>query len=699
LLKSFLVCIFDILYIQAIHRITDIKTSMKSAKIPKNEKQRIEALNALKILDTLPEKEFDQITFLASQICGTPVALISLVDEHRQWFKSGIGLSVSETPRELAFCAHAILDDEVFVVPDSTKDERFFNNPLVTGAPHVHFYAGAPLNSPDGLKIGTVCVIDTKPRVLTTEQIEALKILSEQVTRLLRLRIEIETLKKIQEELQFKSVAFDTVFEGIVLQNNTGAIIDFNSSAPNLLCLTSEQLLGKQSTDPGWRAIKVDGSDFPGEEHPAMVCLQTGKPQRDIVMGITNFTNEIRWIKINSSPIFRSNDFKPTHAVTSFANITDEVVAKQIIEQKRASLRFVLDSVPSMIGLWSADEINLDANNTYSEYFNKKPDKIIGMHMKDLLGEELYQKNLPFIKRVLAGETVTFERMLPHVSGVTRSVLANYIPNLNGKKVVSFLVVITDITELKNLESFQREIEAKAAQAAKLAVLGEMAAGIAHEINNPLTIIKSRSSTLIRSAREKTLDWDSGIKHLMTIENTADRIAKIVNALRTYSRDAENDSFEILNVNEILSETLELCNERFRNAGVEIRIQCESSLEVSSRQAQISQVLINLLNNSFDAISTLQNKWIEIKGFKEEGLVKIQITDSGTGIGKAVAEKMMNPFFTTKEVGKGTGLGLCVSSEILKSHGGSLKHIKDSTNTTFLITLPEHNQASIGIAA
>ena len=115
---------------------------------------------------------------------------------------------------------------------------------------------------------------------------------------------------------------------------------------------------------------------------------------------------------------------------------------------------------------------------------------------------------------------------------------------------------------------------------------------------------------------------------------------------------------------------------------------------VSSRQAQISQILINLLNNSFDAIATLKNKWIEVKGFNEEGLIKIQITDSGTGIDKSVVEKMMNPFFTTKEVGKGTGLGLSISSEILKSHGGSLKYLEDSKNTTFLITLPEYNQAS-----
>ena len=163
---------------------------------PANEEARLIALDKYAILDTDPEQSFDDLTLLASFVCKTPIALISLVDEDRQWFKSRVGLDASETSRDIAFCSTAILQSDVFVVPDALADERFRDNPLVVSDPHIRFYAGAPLINEDGYALGTLCVVDRAPRELAPEQKEALKALSRLVLAQLEFRRNLILLKE-----------------------------------------------------------------------------------------------------------------------------------------------------------------------------------------------------------------------------------------------------------------------------------------------------------------------------------------------------------------------------------------------------------------------------------------------------------------------------------------------------------------------
>lgn len=238
----------------------------------------------------------------------------------------------------------------------------------------------------------------------------------------------------------------------------------------------------------------------------------------------------------------------------------------------------------------------------------------------------------------------------------------------------------------------EHQVEVTKAQliaSAKMAALGEMSAGIAHEINNPLTVIQARAFQLSEMAENNNVNLDKLREAAEGISYTADRIAKIIKSLRTYAREGSNDPFDLVPVHQLIEETLEFCGTRFANHGVEVRIKpVNPDLEVECRLIQIEQVLLNLLNNAYDAIENSPVKWIEIEVQEEDNFVVISVTDSGSGLTPEIVEKLIQPFYTTKEVGKGTGLGLAISEGIARSHNGALLYDSSKKNTCFTLKLP-----------
>lgn len=213
------------------------------APLPFNETQRLKTLRDYAVLDTLPEQVFDDLTLLVAHICQTPVALISLVDEQRQWFKSKIGLSTPEISRDISFCAHAILyADEVLEVRDAQLDSRFADNPLVTSDPHIRFYAGAPLVAPDGSALGTLCVLDHVPRELSTTQKQAMQALSRQVVTLLELRRNLNDKKVLEERTH---LAVEAAPNAIVMVDATGRITLVNAQVESLFGYPRAELIGQ----------------------------------------------------------------------------------------------------------------------------------------------------------------------------------------------------------------------------------------------------------------------------------------------------------------------------------------------------------------------------------------------------------------------------------------------------------------------
>lgn len=259
----------------------------------------------------------------------------------------------------------------------------------------------------------------------------------------------------------------------------------------------------------------------------------------------------------------------------------------------------------------------------------------------------------------------------------------------------------------KELEESQRKVleqQQALISSSKMSALGEMAGGVAHEINTPLAVIGMRVEQMEECIKDGEIDAVDFLDSIAAIKKTVDRIAKIVNGLRFFAREGKRDSAQLIKVSHLIHETLGLCQERFASHGVQLMLPEENlalSAEVECHSIEISQVLLNLLNNAYDAIERMPEKWIKIESFEGRDHVEIWVTDCGHGIPKNIQEKIMEPFFTTKEIGKGTGLGLSLSKGIIEGHHGKLYIDNQCPNTKFVIWLPKSQpvQTAQGTAA
>ncbi len=244
-------------------------------------------------------------------------------------------------------------------------------------------------------------------------------------------------------------------------------------------------------------------------------------------------------------------------------------------------------------------------------------------------------------------------------------------------------------SELRESQKLIEEQRLKIIHSEKMSALGEMAGGIAHEINNPLAVIELNAGQLKRRLKQAEAPEELSF-YTERISGTVARIAKIVKGLKMFARDGESDPFEAASVFTLIQEAVEFCQGRFHQHHVNIDVPYfPKSLTVESRAVQLSQVFLNLLNNAFDAVHGKPSPWVRVDVQEQGDWVEIRVTDSGPGIAPEIAAKIMQPFFTTKEVGKGTGLGLSVSQAIVRSHGGTLELDRQATNTCFVVRLPK----------
>ena len=315
---------------------------MPAAPLPATETQRLARLRASGLLDSPRDAAFDDLVQIAAALAGTPIAAISLVDQGRQWFKAKVGLEVDETPRSMAFCAHAILDPlRPLVVSDAAADLRFADNPLVTGAPGIRTYIGIPLGDGDSaLPYGTLCVIDRRVRTLGEAQIAALAALARRAEGLFAERRLHRELERERRELAASEARYRGVIaaldEGVVVQDARGTIIAVNQAAERILGLPAAAMLGRNCADPAWDAIDAEGRPLPSREHPPSVTLRTGMPQRARILGFAKPGGGTLWITSNSHPLElpSADGGSERGVVASFSDISER---RQAEEELRAT--------------------------------------------------------------------------------------------------------------------------------------------------------------------------------------------------------------------------------------------------------------------------------------------------------------------------------------------------------------------------
>lgn len=599
---------------------------MKATLLP-DEPQRLESLRQYAVLDTPAEAAFDDLTELAAHICEAPIALISLIDENRQWFKSKVGLDASETSRDVAFCAHAIHQPGLFIVPDATLDERFADNPLVTGEPRIRFYAGAPLLTPDGHALGTLCVIDYQPRELRPDQQRALRVLSRNVMGQLELRrraLETASLLAERDEI-LAALRREQADTDLRVQRRTEQLAHSESEARRFLEVA---------------------------ERSKQALLSVLEDQRQVEDALRK--SEIRYRNLLETAPFPVVITRLRDGILRYGN-------------RRAEAQF---------GIKRGEGIGRQASDFYLNVADR--DQFLDRLMKETIvtDQEL---------RLRAGDGHTFWAQLSAaiIEFEGEPAIFTSINDISARKQAE------DEVRQLNTELEQRVAERTAELETVNKELETFTYSVSHDLKAPLRGIDGYSRLLLED-HAAGLD-EEGRSFLANIRRGTQQMGQLIEDLLAYSRvERRTLQEERVNLPRLMEAVVaERADEiRARRVLVRTDIPCQ---EVIADLEGLAMALRNLLDNALKFTRNTSQPAIEIGGRQENASCILWVRDNGIGFEMKFNKRIFEIFqrLQRAEDFPGTGIGLAIVRKALQRMGGrAWAESSPGQGATFYLELP-----------
>jgi signal transduction histidine kinase len=685
---------------------------MKIAPLPDDETARLAALKDYAILDTEPDAALDAMVQLASYICHAPVAAISLVDEQRQWFMASVGLDAKETSRDIAFCAHTILQQDPLIVVDAHLDERFFDNPLVTSKPNICFYVGMPLAACDGHHLGTLCVIDSVPRELNPEQLLALRVLADNIMSHLNLRLSHKRAREYAAQIQQKNAQLEASQRQIaeLSEHLPGMIFQFRllsdgrASFPYCSDGIAEifELLPVQVAQDA-KPVKVLLCD------PVAVIESIKSSARAVQPWSLEFCVNLpakgqRWLAGEARPEMQQDGSVLWHGYIS--DITERRAGEVALREVRDRLE--LATRAGGVGVWDWDVKGnlLTWDDQMFALYGVKRDQFGGAYAdwrSGVCADDIEQADLS-VQMALSGESdFDTEFRVRWPDGTIRNIrsIATVKFATDGKPL-RMVGTNWDITRLKQAGQAMQQARIAAEQLANSK--SEFLANMSHEIRTPMNAVIGLSELALES--EDLLERES---YLRQINESSRSLMGILNDILDFSK-IEARQLSIENAVFDLGDLLDTLNRMFtmsaQDKGIGFSVVRDEPIPrlIKGDALRLRQILTNLLGNAFKFTKhgsvTLEMK--SVKTASADVQLSFIIRDSGIGMTAAQLEGLFQPFSqadsTISRRFGGTGLGLSISLNLAKLMGGDIRvESQPGIGSAFFfsVTLPEVEPASI----